>query len=132
MVSTAVKKLYWKREPDEHDYPAAENYLSLVMSPMLVKAVVTALRKAPIESYKAKDLLRASDLRLLPPDNFHVAKDLAKVAKGTKLSPVLVVRGDLARGRRLTIADGYHRVCASYHVREDTDIPCRLEDLPAS
>jgi len=28
------------------------------------------------------------------------------------------------------IADGYHRVCASYHLDEDTEIPCRLVDLP--
>ena len=127
-----TKKLHWKREPDAHDYPAARQYLSLLVTPMLAKAVVVTLRKAVIVSYKAKDLLRASDLRLLPPDNFHVAKDLAKIAKGVKLSPVLVVRGDLTRGRALTIADGYHRICASFHVREDADIPCRIADLPAS
>lgn len=131
-VTSMKKKLHWKREPDAHDYPAAREYLSLVVSPMLAKAVVTSLRKAVIQSYKAKDLLRASDLRLLPPDNFHVAKDLAKIAKGVKLSPVLLVRGDLTRGRPLTIADGYHRICASYHVGEDADIPCRVADLPAS
>ena len=34
-------------------------------------------------------------------------------------------------GRLLQIADGYHRVCASYHLNEDTDIPCRLVDVPA-
>jgi hypothetical protein len=28
------------------------------------------------------------------------------------------------------IADGYHRVCASYHVEENTDIPCRIVDHP--
>jgi hypothetical protein len=26
----------------------------------------------------------------------------------------------------LTIADGYHRVCASYHIDEDADIPARM------
>lgn len=130
-LTSMKKKQHWKGEPDAHDYPAARDYLSLLVSPVLAKAVVVALRKAVIETYKAKDLLRASDLRLLPPDNFHVAKDLAKIAKGVKLSPVLVVRGDLTRGRPLTIADGYHRICASYHVREDADIPCRMADLPA-
>jgi hypothetical protein len=53
------------------------------------------------------------------------------VAAGTPLSPVLLIRGDLRSGRVLHIADGYHRVCASYHVNEDTDIPCRLVSLPA-
>ena len=47
------------------------------------------------------------------------------------LSPVLLVRGDIARGIPTQIADGYHRVCASYHTDENTDIPCRLVPLPA-
>ncbi|MCK9878140.1 hypothetical protein MXD59_20615 [Frankia sp. Ag45/Mut15] len=42
------------------------------------------------------------------------------------LSPVLLVRGDLMSGRALQVADGYHRVCASYHTDENTEIPCRL------
>ena len=36
---------------------------------------------------------------------------------------MLLVRGDLALGHALQIADGYHRVCASYHTDENTDIP---------
>jgi hypothetical protein len=55
-----------------------------------------------------------------------VATDLKKIRKGRELSPVLLVRGDLVADRPLQIADGYHRVCASYHVDENTDIPCRL------
>jgi hypothetical protein len=32
----------------------------------------------------------------------------------------------------LQIADGYHRICASYHLDEDADIPCRMAaDPPA-
>jgi len=42
---------------------------------------------------------------------------------------VLLVRGDLALGLALQIADGYHRVCASYHTDENTDIPCRIVGL---
>jgi hypothetical protein len=29
----------------------------------------------------------------------------------------------------MTTADGYHRICASYHLDEDADIPCRIVDL---
>jgi hypothetical protein len=29
----------------------------------------------------------------------------------------------------LQIADGYHRVCASYLTDENTDIPCRLAGI---
>ena len=32
--------------------------------------------------------------------------------------------------RALQIADGYHRVCASYHLGENNDIPCRIAELP--
>ena len=75
---------------------------------------------------KAKDLLRASRLALLPVDNPHVAADLAKIKKGKQLSPILLVRGELANGVALQIADGYHRVCASYHTDENTDIPVKI------
>jgi hypothetical protein len=77
---------------------------------------------------KAKDLLRASGLDALPRDNTHVAKDLDKVRAGERLSPVLLVRGDLSHGVPLVVADGYHRICASYHLDENADIPCRIVD----
>ena len=35
-------------------------------------------------------------------------------------------------GAQVVVADGYHRICASYHIDEDADIRCRLVDLPAS
>jgi hypothetical protein len=119
----------WKTEPEEHDFPAAAAYLSLLLPPAQVASAVAALREAPLVHGKAKDLLRASGLPLLPADNQHVAKDLAKVDRGERLSPVLLVRGDLAAGRPLVIADGYHRICASYHLDENVDIPCRIADL---
>ncbi|GAC1507646.1 MAG: hypothetical protein NVS1B3_08210 [Candidatus Dormibacteraceae bacterium] len=122
-------KKRWKERPDEHDYPAAEDYLSLVTSAAEAKKLARRLRTAPIEHRKAKDLLRASDLPLLTPDNFHVTKDLKKVRQGKLLSPVLLVRGLLRPPIALIVADGYHRICASYHLGEDADIPCRIVDL---
>jgi hypothetical protein len=116
----------WKDETDEHDYPAAAAYLSLIAPPDVVDRIVADLRSTGVVHQKAKDILRASGLALLDVDNPHVASDLKKIRKNTALSPVLLVRGDLAAERRLQIADGYHRVCASYHVDENTDIPCRL------
>jgi hypothetical protein len=119
----------WKDEPEEHDYPAAAAYLSLLAPPDLVDGLVEKLRVAPLSHQKAKDILRASSLELLPRDNAHVAADLKKVDKGDHLSPVLLVAGDLTRAVPLQIADGYHRVCASYHLDENTDIPCRLATI---
>ena len=129
MTSSAKNKKRWKEVPDDHDYPAAEDYLSLVTSPAAAKKLSRRLRTVPIVHRKAKDLLRASRLPLLSPDNFHVSKDLKKVADGRLLSPVLVVRGTLRPEIPLIVADGYHRICASYHLDEDADIPCRIADL---
>ena len=121
----------WKEEPDDHDYPAATDFLSLTLPGPVVDDIVDQLRSAPIVRRKAKDLLRASQLPVLPVDNVHVAKDLKKIKGGVALSPVLLVRGDGRRGVALVVADGYHRICASHAVDEDADIPCRIADLPA-
>jgi hypothetical protein len=120
----------WADKPDDHDYPAAEDYLSLMMPAAAARRMVSRLRTATLVRRKAKDLLRASRLPALPPENLHVARDLEKVRAGKKLSPVLLVRGRLGTADvPLTVADGYHRICASYHLDEDADIPCRIADL---
>jgi hypothetical protein len=124
-------KEHWKSSPDDHDYPAAHDYLSLSLSEDQTAKVVEALKNAPLAHRKAKDLLRASALEALPSNNVHVAKDIERVHNGQQLSPVLLVRGDAPRGAPLVIADGYHRICASYFLDEDADIPCRLVDCPA-
>lgn len=98
------------------------------MPQMDAERLVRRLRAATIVHRKAKDLLRAGVLPNLPADNIHVAKDLAKVKNGELLSPVLLVRGQLDSGIPLTVADGYHRICASYHLAEDAVIPCRIVD----
>lgn len=121
----------WKDEPDDHDFPAAADYLELIAAPDRVAAIVAALRTAPTVRKKAKDLLRATRLTLLDTDNPAVAADLAKVHHGEPLSPVLVVRGDLGRGVDAQIADGYHRICAGWYVSENTEIPCRIVDAGA-
>jgi len=121
--------VHWKDEPDDHDYPAAASYLGLIADPDTCGVLVERLQSAAIEHYKAKDILRASRLVDLPLDNVHVASDLAKVKGGKALSPVLLIRGEINRGLPLQIADGYHRVCASYHLDEDADIPCRIVGL---
>lgn len=129
-TDTTTTQVDWMSAPQEHDYPAARAYLSLVATPSVADGLVENLRAVPIAHQKAKDILRAAALPLLPTANPHVAADLHKIQKGHQLSPVLLVRGDLRRGVPAQIADGYHRVCASYHVDENTDIPCVIADLP--
>jgi hypothetical protein len=116
----------WLPKPEKHDYQAAEDYLSLIMSPERADDYREKLYQArdDVTHRKAKDILRASQLPLLGRDNKHVASDLAKAASGLALSPILLLRG--TSDRPLIIADGYHRVCASYWTDENTDIPCIL------
>lgn len=121
----------WLDRPEEHDFPAAADYLALIADPATVTAVIAGLRGAPLIHKKAKDILRAARLPLLKTDNTHVVADLAKIHKQQPLSPILLVRGDLRTGVALQIADGYHRVCASYYTDENTDIPVVMTGLPS-
>lgn len=124
-----MAKATWLTEPEEHDYPAAAAYLALLVDEPHVAATVAALRAADVITVKAKDLLRASRLPALGDDNHHVRHDLKRIDSGTPLSPLLLVRGDMACDRPLVIADGYHRMCAAYHADEDLDVPCKLVSL---
>ncbi|UXA06961.1 hypothetical protein KXD96_01955 [Mycobacterium sp. SMC-2] len=56
-------------------------------------------------------------------DYLAMLADLTEIEKGQPLSPILLVRGDLSAGAPPQVADGYPRVCASYHADENTDIP---------
>ena len=123
--------LSWSESPAEHDYPAAAAYLRLVAGSTQVEVLTALLSQASTVQQHAKDILRAARLPLLGVDDPEVAKDLKRVRRGVALSPVLLVRGDLGTGIPLQIADGYHRVCASYHLDEDADVPCRIVALPA-
>ncbi|PWN64069.1 hypothetical protein [Chryseobacterium viscerum] len=127
-MKTSVKKnnlsknSIWMKEPEDHDFPAAQDYLELLFTPDEAKKRVDKLKKAPTITKKSKDILRASKLALLPETNIHVKENLKKVEKNKKLSPILLVRGQ----NELIIADGYHRLCCSYYLTEDLEVPCRL------
>jgi len=116
----------WLEAPEAHDFDAATAYLSMLAESGTVTRTVDALRTAPMVMRAAKDILRAARLPLLADSNAHVKSDLGKISDGKRLSPILLVRGDATRGVALQIADGYHRVCASYITDENTVIPCRL------
>src|SRR6266481_4415045 len=91
-------EIKWLAEPEEHDYPAAKSYLSLIYDEQTAASCVQKLRGAPVSEFKAKDIFRASGLSLLGVSNSHVEKDREKIRGGRKLSPLLLVR-DEARGR---------------------------------
>lgn len=114
----------WLGTSEEHDYPAAESYLSLIYDAKTVAGFSQQLKASPIVSFHAKDIFRASGLSLLGVSNSHVKLDQKKIIAGKSLSPLLLVR-DKANGK-VIIADGYHRLCAVYRFDEDAVIPCKI------
>jgi hypothetical protein len=123
------KAVVWKETPDEHDYDAARTYLSLIMKPSDARLIAKRLQRLgddhQITSFKAKDILRASQERLLPRDDPHVLENLGKIHSGEKLSPILLVRGEGTSSQYpCIIADGYHRACSIYWYDYDSEIPC--------
>jgi len=116
--------IQWLSDPGEHDYPAAESYLSLLYDTTRVTRLIKQLKQAPISKFKAKDVFRASGLSLLGISNSHVEKDRKKILRGEKLSPLLLVRDE--KNGKLLIADGYHRMCSVYSFDEDALIPCKI------
>ena len=117
-------EIKWLAEPEEHDYPAAGSYLSLLYDEPTPTRYVEHLRQAPISSFKAKDIFRASGLSLLGVSNSHVEKDRNKINAGQSLSPLLLVRASAHDA--VLVADGYHRLCAVYAFDEDALIPCKI------
>ncbi len=119
-----VKSIAWLKKPQPHDYPCAVSYLSLIMAPEAAQKIAAALKDSSSILHPAKDVLRASGLPLLDRGDEELKKVHEKILAGTKLSPVLLCR-DKA-GSRVIIADGYHRLCAAYHIDENATVPCRI------
>ena len=117
-------EIKWYSEPEEHNFPAAESYLSLLYDKDRVTELIDRLRREKVEKFKAKDIFRASQLSLLGVSNSHVEKDRKKISNGKELSPIILVR-DKERGK-VVIAEGYHRLCAIYSLDEDAMIPCKI------
>ena len=124
MATNTAKPPTWLPNVEEHNFPAAESYLRLIYPDKTATRLVAELRAAPITTFKAKDIFRASNLSLTGVSNSHVEKDTQKIAAGVGLSPILLVR-DESNGK-VVVADGYHRLCAVYGVDEDAWIPCKL------
>jgi hypothetical protein len=120
------EQLVWGKAPEKRDYEAAAAFLSLVFRTARAHALVRAMRRKPITQRSAKDLLRASGLRLLPRNEASVKDDLKKIGKGKPLAPVLLVCGDMSKGIPLLVADGYHRICAVCHYDEFAPIACQM------
>jgi hypothetical protein len=113
-----VSYLQWKKEVAQHDYAAASSYLSIRLGESRAQELSEKLRKLPVITRRANDILRATRRDPLPLSDPGVLKDLKKVLASEKLSPVLVAEGD--------IADGYHRVSLAYALDPYADVPLKL------
>ena len=120
--SSPVGKIEWRDNVAEHDYDAAEAYLSIKLDKPDAAKLVGRLRKAPLTTRRANDILRAAGLTPAPLDDPGVIKDLIKVIERTRLSPVLVIRDETGAD----IADGYHRVSLVYRIDPYGDVPLKL------
>lgn len=123
------KKIKWKSSPKGKDFEGVKLFLTLLCSDSQADKMIELLKKADPIEHAGKDILRAAQLPALSSEDPHVSKDLKDIQKGKALPPVLLIRGDLKKSHSLVIADGYHRVCASYIVDESSPISCRLVDL---
>ena len=117
-------KIKWFGKPQNHNYPAAVSFLSLIFEPQVAKDIGSALENAEMTEFAAKDMFRASGLPLLGVGNSHVDKDRTAIILNEKLSPLLLYRN--TANAKLLIADGYHRLCAVYSFDEDAMIPCKI------
>jgi hypothetical protein len=81
--------------------------ISVSASGRAARHVEEELRKLPVITRRANDILRATGRVHLPLSDPGVLKDLKKVLAGEKLSPILVAEGD--------VADGYHRLSLAYN-----------------
>jgi hypothetical protein len=114
----AASYLRWKKDVDEHDYVAASSYLSIRFGERRAEKVAAELRKLPVITRRANDILRATGRVPLPLSDPGVLKDLKKVLGGEKLSPILVAEAD--------VADGYHRLSLAYALDPYALVPLKL------
>jgi hypothetical protein len=115
--------LRWKKDVDQHDYAAASSYLSIRFGESQAGKVAAELRKLPVISRRANDILRATGRIPLPLSDPGVLKDLKKVLAGQKLSPILVAEAD--------IADGHHRLSLAYALDPYATVPLKLGGVSA-
>jgi hypothetical protein len=113
-----ISYLKWRKDVADHDYAAASSYLSIRFGEDRAREVSEKLRKLPVITRRANDILRAVRRDALPLSDPGVLRDLKKVLAGEKLSPVLVADAD--------IADGYHRVSLAYALDPYADVPLKL------
>lgn len=123
MSKEQASPVKWLDDVAEHDFHAAEEYLSLRVSGSALRQILLSLSEARVTTRRPNDILRAAGLPALPLSDPGVHRDLMKLLTGEKLSPVLVVAN---YNGTCEIADGYHRVSLCYNIDPFMDMPLRI------
>ena len=82
----------WLAHPKDTNFDAAMSYLILAVGHSVAQKLVDRLHKAAIETFAAKDILRAANTQALPLQTEHVQDNLEKMKKGHEIGPVLLCR----------------------------------------
>ncbi len=101
----AKAKVAWKKKPEQRDFDGALAYLNLVHAMSKAVKLVRALRRMRVSGTPCRS---------------------AEIRKGKGLPPVLLIRGEAEKGVPLTVADGYHRICAICYFDENAPVACCL------
>jgi hypothetical protein len=114
----------WKDAPDEQDYAGAQEFCTLLYGEHGAERYMRTLRGAEIVTRRANDILRASGLPILEPNDqdSRVRHIALKMASGKRYAPLLLIPAT----NYLVIADGYHRVCAAYFLDPWMRVPCQI------
>lgn len=122
LTDTAQVGKWWVQTPDQADFEAARQFLSLLFQP---NKAATLARYLEVEGktvcYVPSMIAYAAGKEVLPRTNKAVSEHLLRVASHHALSPPMLVRGE-----PLLIVAGWERICASHYLDPLATVPCRI------
>ena len=124
MAKQQTPSITWQDDANPDDYEAAGHYLALVDNQKNIDKTLADLKAGAIVEYKATDLLRAAQLIVPKADDRPTREQIKKIRHGEPVSPVLLVR--VPALRKVSVADGFHRICAAYRIDPDVVLHCKL------
>ena len=121
-------KINWLHHAKDSNFEAALSYLTLACGEKMALMLVNKLKKETVKYFAAKDILRAAVLKALSSNIEHVRKNIEKMKNNDEIGPVMLCRFE---DKPLIIADGMHRISASWHLGEDNMVAALYaEDIP--
>jgi hypothetical protein len=112
--------VHWKKTITAKQREGAIKYLSLLFDDTKVKKVSKLLLKTTfmVEYFKASDLIRAAHHYPFDEKDENVVSHVRMIKQRKSVEPVILVHSE----EQLYIADGFHRVCACYMLKNDLKV----------